>query len=113
MSVSESNDLQEQKSVINRAWNVLSHSDKTKARLNARVSACKTFKEFFTLLCTDRIELAKQVDKLVADGFVIPPKIYILTKPQLSSDRNIPLPKDKNPNNEGIPGDNNSSDTLL
>jgi hypothetical protein len=31
----ESDDTPEQKSIINRAWSVLSHTDKTKARLNA------------------------------------------------------------------------------
>ena len=120
MTASESSDLQEQKCIINRAWIVLSHSDKTKARLNAKVSACKTFKEFFTLLCTDRIEVAKQVDKLVAEGFVIPPKVYILTKPQPSSDRDTALPKDKNSknkkeslgNNKGIPGEKNKNSEL-
>jgi hypothetical protein len=117
MAVEESDDTPEQKSIINRAWSVLSHTDKTKARLNAKVSACKTFKEFFLMLCRDRIDQDKQVDRLVADGYTIAPRVYILTsKHHQSSDRNTPLLKDKSSkikkvssdSNKGVPGNKNT-----
>ena len=99
MPVSESSDLQIQKAIISRAWNVLSHSDKTKVRLQSRVAMCKTFSEFFTLWCTDRVETIKGIKKFEADGYTILPRIFILTKTQPSVDRE-PSSKDRNPKNK-------------
>jgi hypothetical protein len=68
-------------------------------------------------LCRERIDQDKQVDRLVADGYTIAPRVYILTsKPHQSSDRNTPLLKDKSSkikkvssdSNKGVPGNKNT-----
>ena len=72
-------DVQLQKSLINRAFSLLSNLEPARIQLTSKVAKCVTFQEF--LMVWTRYRNSKQViaDTLAADGYVVSPKVYIMS----------------------------------
>jgi transposase InsO family protein len=90
-----------QKSLISRAVNHLSPAEPARINLTPQIASCTTFKEF--LLLWTRYKSSKQVivDNLVAEGYIVQPKTYLLSQGATNPDKGKPdkLPKQQTINN--------------
>ena len=100
MTSDEVNDLQFQKSLINRAFNLLSSLEPVRILLTSKVQACKTFEEFFMLWTRYKVSKQTVIDDLTAEGYVISPKVYLMASKEVlnTTEKHSKQPQ-KNPTN--------------
>jgi len=71
MTSEEVEDVHLQKSLINRAFSLLSHLEPAKIQMTSKVATCKTFDEFLMMWTRYRIQKQSDSDDLSAAGFVV------------------------------------------
>jgi hypothetical protein len=98
MLLEEVNDVQFQRSLINRAFYLLSPNEPVRIQLTASVNACKTFEDYFMFWSRYKVKKQGVVDDLVIEGYNISPKVYLMAgKDSLGnagkSDKPVKTPK--------------------